>query len=254
MKNQKIKHYLEKHLAKDEPLKVHSTEHISAITYEKGQKTVEKLFNDFESVNIREVSQVVDDLSGMIIDNNTTFKSLSKIMSHDYHTHTHSINVGIYAMYFGRYKKLHRNDVEKLWLSGLMHDRGMIEVEKEIINKNTKLSTEELEEITAHPEAGHNIALSLGINDAEILSAIKFHHEKIDGSGYPMGLKNQEIPYFAKIVTICDIFDALTSERSYKSAVNSFEALRLMKNDSLFNGKIDSEILSTFIQMLGARH
>jgi len=251
MQNNRIKEYIDRHLSKCKTIHKATPEQISAITYKKAQKTMDRLFAELESVNIQDVKEVVNNLSLMILDNHTTLKSMSKIMSHDYYTHTHSINVGIYAMYFGKHKMFEQKELEKIGLAGLMHDLGKVEVEKEIINKPTKLTTEELEEIVTHPSMGYELAIAFGVIDNDVLSAIKFHHEKIDGTGYPNGLKQNEIPYFAKVIGICDIFDALTSRRSYKEALNSFEALLLMKEDAFFRGKLDSNILSDFIKMLG---
>ncbi len=230
----------------------HESKKLATITYQKAKNVVDKLFCDFESANLEDVSNIVNDLSVMIVNNNATFKSMSEIMSYDYYTHTHSVNVGIYAMCFGKYVNLLRHDIEKLGLAGLLHDLGKISIERDIINKDSGLTPVELDEINSHPNIGSRLAIDFGVIDTDVLDAIRLHHEKIDGSGYPNALKNDDIPYFAKIICVCDIFDALTTKRSYKDSLKSMQALLIMKNDEMFKGKLDKTVLDNFIRMLGS--
>lgn len=99
----------------------------------------------------------------------------------------------------------------------------------------------------SHPEIGLEIATTLGITDKRILNAISQHHEKMDGSGYPFHLKSNQISEFAKIISICDIFDTLTTKRSYKESMTTFESIKLMKSEMAV--KIDLNILNSFILM-----
>jgi putative nucleotidyltransferase with HDIG domain len=170
-----------------------------------------------------------------------------KIATHDYYTHTHSINVAIYALSLGSFLGFNEVELEELGEAALLHDLGKSKIASEIINKKGKLTIQEFEIIKKHPNYGVSLGLKLGIKNKKILEGIKYHHEKMDGSGYPSGLYRDEIPLYAKIIGICDIFDALTSQRSYKRAMTSFEALKLMKVD--MNKHLDIKLLNQMILM-----
>ena len=132
-------------------------------------------------------------------------------------------------------------------MASILHDLGKSCVDPNIINKNGKLTKSEFEEIKQHPVYGYDLALNMGITDKRILSGIRSHHEKLDGSGYPDGLKDQQIPLFARIIAVCDVFDALTTKRSYKDAMKSFEAIKLMKEQ--MSNHLDMKLVNALIQM-----
>jgi HD-GYP domain-containing protein (c-di-GMP phosphodiesterase class II) len=121
-------------------------------------------------------------------------------------------------------------------------------VNYDIINKNGKLTDMEFDEMKTHPAQGHAIALKLGLTDERILSGIRHHHEKIEGGGYPDGIKGDEISQFARIIGVCDVFDALSTKRSYKDPMSSFESLGLMKQQ--MRGHLDMSLVDSFIKML----
>ncbi len=126
---------------------------------------------------------------------------------------------------------------------GLLHDVGKIAISDKILNKEGRLTDVEYEEIKRHPEIGYRILSS--VNElAEMANAILAHHEKWDGSGYPKGLKGEEIPYLARIIAIADAFDAMTSNRSYREALSYEEALEEIKRFS--NIQFDPEVVGFF--------
>jgi HD-GYP domain-containing protein (c-di-GMP phosphodiesterase class II) len=102
-----------------------------------------------------------------------------------------------------------------------------------------------------HPVYGHEIAITMGITDNRILTGIRHHHEKMYGGGYPDNLSGEAISQFARIIGICDVFDALTTKRSYKDPMSSFEALKLMKDT--MKEHLDVEMINSFIRMLRHR-
>jgi HD-GYP domain-containing protein (c-di-GMP phosphodiesterase class II) len=99
-----------------------------------------------------------------------------------------------------------------------------------------------------HPEEGYKIAKQLGITNEKILNGIRYHHEKYDGSGYPQRLRKNMISQYAQIISICDVFDALTTKRSYKDALSTFDALKLMKEK--FKTELNMDIVVHFIRYL----
>ena len=165
----------------------------------------------------------------------------------DYHTHTHSLNVAVYAICLGSYLKMDKISLSELGEAGLLHDLGKSKIDPNIVKKNGSLNKKEFETMMTHPLLGHSLGVKIGINNNKILSAIKYHHEKIDGTGYPNGLAGVAIPLYARIVGICDIFDAITCKRSYKDALTTYEALKHMKNN--MKGHIDPSLLNSMMQM-----
>jgi len=216
--------------------------------YESASIALNQLFENPENLsNYKESKKVINELVSNVLDEEFAIKSLMKIATHDYYTHTHSINVSIYALSLGHFLGLSKLELEELGEAALLHDLGKSNIDKEIINKKGKLTPEEFKLIKKHPVFGASIGLRLGIRNKNILDGIKYHHEKMNGAGYPSGLVRYEIPLYARIIGICDIFDALTSQRSYKKAMTSFEALKLMKTD--MRRELDLKLLDSMILM-----
>ena len=159
---------------------------------------------------------------GTILHDDYAIKSLMSIATHDYYTHTHSINVAIYALSLGSFMKLKPDALSELGEAALLHDLGKSKIDAAIINKNGKLTDQEYAEMKKRPSLGYTIGLKLGIKNRKILEGIRHHHEKMDGTGYPFRMRGEAIPYYARIIGLCDIFDALTSRRSYKEPMVPF--------------------------------
>lgn len=231
-----------------EELEYISFEEKSATLYAHASEVLSTLFSNPETLaNYDACKEVVHEIVGAILDDNFTIKSLLSIAAHDYYTHTHSINVAIYALSLGSFMGLQQETLSELGESALLHDLGKSKISKAIINKNGKLTNLEFQEIQRHPSLGYTIGMKLGIKNKNILQGIKHHHEKMDGSGYPSGLKGESIPLFARIICLSDIFDALTSKRSYKEPMTTFDALKLMKVN--MKDHIDIRLLNKMITM-----
>jgi putative nucleotidyltransferase with HDIG domain len=241
--------FITSHLSAIAALQEASIDDKVAIVYEKATETVAKMFENPDSLeSYQEAKAIVSEFVENVFSDANTVASLLKITAHDYYTHTHSINVSIYAMSLGSFMGLSREDVEELGTSALLHDLGKSKVSAEIINKNGKLTDAEFAKMKEHPHFGFKIAQELGITDKRILSGIRNHHEKMDGKGYPDGLKAGEITLFARLIGVCDVFDALSTKRSYKDPMGSFEALYLMKTQ--MSTHLDMNIVNEFIKML----
>lgn len=229
-------------------------EHISMddkaiIVYEKASSVIDEMFRNPESLEMaKNVKPVVDSIVDIILHDTKAVESLLKITAHDFYTHTHSINVSIYTLSLGAYLGMDEEELRVLGIAAVLHDIGKSKVNYDIINKNGKLTDIEFEEMKTHPAAGHKIALHLGITDERILTGIRHHHEKLVGGGYPDGLKGDEISHFARIIGVCDVFDALTTKRSYKDPMTTFESIKLMKE--VMKGHLDFDIVNSLIRML----
>jgi putative nucleotidyltransferase with HDIG domain len=173
------------------------------------------------------------------------FFSIMEVSSYDYYTYTHSINVCMYSVAVGLNLELPPLEMKLLSEGALFHDIGKSKIDINIINKNGKLSDEEFRKIQEHPVLGVKILKENGVEDRTILEIVKEHHEKQNGKGYPRHLRKESINMLAQIVTVADIFDALTTKRSYKKAMSTFEALRLMK--SVMKDELNPTILKSFI-------
>lgn len=221
----------------------------SSMLYQKAEKVMQNLFSNPEALGNAEIIQeIVDDIMVSILDDDFTVESMMKIAAHDYYTHTHSINVSIYALSLGNFLGLKGQDLHDLGESAVLHDLGKSKVNVDIINKNGKLDTSEFAEMMHHPTWGHEIALHLGITDKRILSGIRHHHEKMDGTGYPDKLPEKRISLFARIIGVCDVFDALTTKRSYKDPMSSFNAFKLIKNQ--MQGHLDMKVVDSMVRLL----
>lgn len=221
------------------------------VMYEGAAKILDELFKNPETLGGYEKSKdVVNGIVQSVLDDNFTLKSLMSIAAHDYYTHTHSINVAIYSLSLGSYLKLDKISLAELGESALLHDLGKSKIDTSIINKNGKLTEEEFKKIQSHPALGYSIGVKIGIKNQKVLNGIRHHHEKMDGSGYPYGYSEFEIPLYARIVGLCDIFDALTSRRSYKEPMSTFDAMKLMR--SQMKNHIDLNLLNNMVSMFKA--
>ena len=241
--------YLQRHI---QYIAEHSevpTERKAAIVYQKAAETIESMFKNPESLaNVEASEELVGEFIDIILHDDFAVESLMKITAHDYYTHTHSINVSIYTLALGEFIGLKGQDLEDLGVSSLLHDLGKSKVDARIINKNGKLTDAEFSEMKKHPALGHRIAIEMGITDRRILSGIRHHHEKMDGNGYPDHIKADKITLFARIIGVCDVFDALSTKRSYKDPMSSFESLALMKKQ--MSTHLDMKLVNAFIKMI----
>jgi diguanylate cyclase (GGDEF)-like protein len=157
----------------------------------------------------------------------------------------HSHRVSEYCSYLGKAMKLPDGEIQELKTAGLLHDIGKIAIDENILNKPGKLSEKEWEELKRHPEISYRILSS--VNDmSEIADYVLSHHERWDGNGYPKGLKGKEIPMKSRIIGVVDAYDAMTSERSYRSALSKEVAMEeLIKNSGT---QFDAEIVKIFIE------
>jgi HD-GYP domain-containing protein (c-di-GMP phosphodiesterase class II) len=220
----------------------------AAVMYHQASTILDEMFDNPEALeNVPKSKKVVNKFVDTIFNDTHAIESLIKITAYDYYTHTHSINVCVYALSLGSYLHLDAKTLEDLGMSALLHDLGKSKVDHAIVNKNGKLTYDEYELMKLHPVYGYKIALKIGIKDHRILDGILHHHEKLDGGGYPDGISGKNITLFARIIGVCDVFDALSTKRPYKERLSSYDALHLMKETMQHH--LDIEIVDAFIRM-----
>jgi len=143
-----------------------------------------------------------------------------------------------------------KSELIDLAYAGLMHDIGKIRIDQMLLLKPSSLDDHEYELVQNHSGYGVEILQNNGIENQKILDAIRHHHEKLDGKGYPNQLRGKRIPKFARIIGMCDVFDALTTRRTYRMSYTSYEALILMKQEMA--DQFDPYYSETFIRLLAS--
>jgi HD-GYP domain-containing protein (c-di-GMP phosphodiesterase class II) len=164
----------------------------------------------------------------------------------DNYTSGHAERVGLLAKATGQYMNLTPTELQTLEWAGLLHDVGKIGIPEQLLNKPGRLTDEEFALIKGHPSRGYEVLKPVASLEP-ILEAVLHHHESPDGSGYPDGLKGDQIPLLARIIHVVDVFDALTSTRSYRDAYDYERAIKILKEDA--GTKLDSEIVGNFLDM-----
>lgn len=201
------------------------------------------------AINIGQVKETVNECVDSIIRNPDALMWLSKIKNKDDYTAEHSLNVGILAINFGRHLGKERDELEKLGLCGMLHDIGKTQTPLEILNKEDRFTPEEFAIMRRHAEDGQRILIGHHGVYHGCVDVCHNHHEALDGSGYPRGLKEHAINEYTRIVSICDVYDAITSDRCYKRGKSTLDALRI-----LYEGRgrrYDTQLVIEFIRCIG---
>ncbi|MEA2073400.1 MAG: HD domain-containing protein [Campylobacterota bacterium] len=219
------------------------------IVYETTTKMTTSIFKNPTAIeNVQTAKEIVNPIIISVLHSEDTIASYIKIINYDYYTSTHSLNVSIYALCLGVKLGLDEGTLKDLGRAALLHDLGKSQIRHNIVNKHDLLTKEEYKDMLMHPVFGHQTALKIGIKNKNILDGIRHHHERLDGQGYPDKLHDIDITLFPRIIAVCDVFDALTTQRSYKNAISSYDALHMMK--SHMSKHLDMKILDSLISIL----
>lgn len=210
---------------------------------------VQKSFDELKMssrLNIQQFKQAADDIVNDLLASRQAMIHLSDIRSHDNYTFGHSVNVCILSTITGLQLGYDIAKLKNLALGALLHDAGKALVPLELLNKPGRLTDEEMTVMRKHSEIGFDI-LRAQLAQVPLPAAhVAFqHHEKMDGSGYPRGLKGEAIHEYAKIAAIADVYDALTADRPYRERMPAHEAYELVV--ALANSHFDTNILTTFL-------
>lgn len=174
---------------------------------------------------------------------------LGKIRSveiEDLYIYKHAINVSIISMCIGRWLKFSKNEILELGLSGYLHDIGKCNIAGNILNKPDRLTFEEYEIVKTHAKHSYDIVKTIPEVSSKLCEGILYHHERLDGSGYPSQSRGSEIPLYARILAVADIFDAILSDRIYSSKVTPYKAIEMLKDESF--GKLDPKVVNVLIK------
>ncbi|WP_229590932.1 HD-GYP domain-containing protein [Pseudodesulfovibrio sediminis] len=188
---------------------------------------------------------VKNSINFLSVDN--SLSALGPFISHDYKTYTHCMHVFVYSVAVFHTYDMGDQEIFEYGLGALLHDVGKAKIPKRILNKRGPLTQAEREIIKEHPVHGVSMCAHLPMTQNTV-NCILFHHEKIDGSGYPSGLRNDSLPSPVRIVSLADIYDALTSQRPYAEAMEPYEALSLIRDDMRDN--VDMNVFKRFVAVL----
>ncbi|WP_411676948.1 HD-GYP domain-containing protein [Caproicibacter sp.] len=207
---------------------------------------------------------IVHSIVEEIIENRNIIVNMIDLKSYDDYTYYHSVNVGVLAIVMGTALNMNSTSLFKLGLGALLHDIGKVFIDKEIIDKRSSLTRDEYEEVKKHPALGYEYLVNSNLDlPVSGLIGILQHHERNDGSGYPSGLAGKEISQFSRIISIADVFDAMTSDRPYRPAMMPSEVMEFLMGGagtlfdpelvSLFTRKVAAYPLGTCVQLSDGR-
>lgn len=193
-----------------------------------------------------EFVSISNEIAATMLDTPGVLHSLQVVRSVDNYTYTHSVNVGVLAGLIGKWTGY--ADTPSLVLAGLLHDVGKTQIPLEILNKPSSLTQSEYAVMRKHSALGYEITLENHEISDEVKSGILYHHERMDGTGYPHGLKGEQLPYVPKVLAVADIFDAMTSKRVYRNSLTPFEVLEEIFSEMFV--KLDPSICYIFRQRI----
>lgn len=215
------------------------------------KKIVRDTINEFEqnsTVNLDSMSIAVENIIKDILNNDEIQVSMNDISAADEYTFSHSVSTAVYALLIGKKLGYSKSVLEKLAAGTLLHDMGKVFLEKDIIFKEEALSAEEFEHVKKHTILGYQ-ALKKCNSITELSRIISlYHHERMDGSGYPRGIPAKNLHEFARIVAIADVYDALTSDRCYRKKWTNDKAVEYLIRSS--QTKFDVNLVSMFIKQI----
>lgn len=221
------------------------------VLYTSAQDVMKDLMDDPRSGQLFDrTSRLASDAVWFLFNQPASFGSLLKVTSYDYYTYTHCVNVFLFCMALARKMRYGETEVLEFGTGALLHDVGKCMVPPEIVNAPGKLTPEQWSLMKQHPEFGCEVLREQGIENPVIHDITRHHHEKMNGKGYPQGVGGADLSTFARICAIVDIFDALTTRRTYKEAMGSFPALKLMQ-DAMAE-ELDPALFRNFIELMGS--
>lgn len=224
----------------------------AAVKFEDAQKTAKSIMSGLRvgrALDLNNARNVVNSCVESVLRNENALLLLTKIKHQDEYTAEHCINVSILSAAFGKHLGLLEGEIRILALCGLLHDVGKTRIPDEVLNKPGALTPAEFELMREHTTHGRSILMGTSNSLATAVDVAYNHHERMDGQGYPRGLKAEQIPYFAKIVGLVDTYDAITSNRVYDKGRASMQALDIIHKHR--GTQFDKELAEAFIQMIG---
>ncbi|MGE5492242.1 MAG: HD-GYP domain-containing protein [Actinomycetota bacterium] len=217
----------------------------------KAKEAVVSMFQEArmgKAIEAEQAQSLVEEISNSVLRNPGALISLARLKTADDYTYMHSVAVCALMIALARQLGLDDDQTRELGMAGLLHDVGKMMVPMDVLNKPGKLTDEEFATMKTHPEEGYKILLASKAVSEITIDICLHHHEKMDGSGYPHGLAGDHISLFAKMGAVCDVYDAITSNRPYKAGWDPAESIKRMAE---WKGHFDPTIFQAFVKSLG---
>jgi len=200
----------------------------------------------------KKLEKIYNEFSGTITQSDRNYLRSIRVLinlaeEREPYTRKHSIRVSNYAVMLAKSLALPKEEIQRIRIAAMLHDIGKIGIDRNILLKKGPLSKKEYNAVKRHSEFGAEILRPLKFFDP-IASIIRHHHENYDGTGYPDGLKGEDIPRASRIISIADSYDALTSKRTYRNAYSEEEAKKIMRGEA--GTRFDTLFLKKFIDCL----
>ncbi|MEW5967732.1 MAG: HD-GYP domain-containing protein [Pseudomonadota bacterium] len=224
----------------------------AAMICAKARHAVVSMFQEVrmgKAVSAESAGALVEEISASVLRNPGALISLARLKTADDYTYMHSVAVCALMVSLARQLGLPDSEVREAGMAGLLHDLGKALMPMKVLNKPGKLTDDEFRIIKNHPVEGHRLLVEGGSASAIVLDVCLHHHEKVDGSGYPDRLSGEQITLFARMGAVCDVYDAITSNRPYKAGWDPAESIRKMTEWS--NGHFDETVFQAFVKSIG---
>ena len=208
------------------------------------KKTFRQLVNKNE-IAINEIREFSQKIQNELNQSDIVLKNIVLCGSKDDCIYRHGVNVAALSALLGKWIGLEKSQLNLLVYSAILHDFGKTKIDRELLKKEETLTKSEFNIIKTHANIGYQFIKEISFLDKAVSYGVLMHHERLDGSGYPLGLKGDAIHIFAKIIAIADVFDAINSDRVYNEKKLPFETLQILRTESL--GKLDYEYVKIFL-------
>ncbi len=208
-------------------------------------ETIFQQINSNSKLDIKDIRNLSEEILDEMKDYGIIIKNIIDSRNPDSYLFRHSVNVAALSAMLGKWLHMSDRDVMLLTYAGILHDIGKSKIPPSILNKAGKLTSKEFEIVKSHTLKGYEIVKTIPFIDPVVEMGVLMHHERIDGSGYPLKLTDERIHIYGKIIAIADVFDAMTSNRAYKGKSSPLDVLETMKEQSF--GKLDAKCSATFI-------
>lgn len=223
----------------------------AALICQQGKQAVMSMFSEARlglAVEPAKLQPLVQEIADSVTRNPSALIGLARIKTVDNYTYMHSVAACALMVALARQLRMGEEGTRHAGMAGLLHDLGKARLPSEVLNKPGKLSDTEFTIVRTHPRKGHEMLQDSGLHPS-VLDACLHHHERMDGTGYPHGHQGEQISMLARMTAICDVYDAITSNRPYKQGWDPSEALRRMAEWT--RGHFDAQLFQVFVRSIG---
>lgn len=233
---------------------VHFDKEISKASalYQEAKQLQVQAFDNMKAgkpIDTTAMKEVADGFIDSVFRNQDALACMTRMRIKDEYLMEHSINVAIIMSIFAKHLNLERSVIQDLATGALLHDLGKIGIPDTVLHKQGKLTSKEFNQIQQHVNLGFNVLTKSGDLSETSLEVVQDHHERLDGSGYPNGKKEEQLSIYARMIAIVDTYDAITADRCYQNARTPVSAFKILRSES--GTSFDGELVSEFIKCMG---